>query len=184
MRLFVSVEPSAAARAGLAQRIDGLDLTPARLIPAERWHITLAFLGEVADSVLPDLQEELGLAAQAARPLTLRLAGAGRFPAGGRPSVLWVGLAGDVEPLRRLAREVGRAVRRAGVRLQRRPFAAHLTVGRYRDAPPGAADAAVAALSAYTGPGFAVEELRLMRSHLGPHPRHEQVDASRLADLP
>jgi hypothetical protein len=53
-------------------------------------------------------------------------------------------------------------------------------VARYREPPPGGADAAVAALSAHTGPDFTVEELRLMRSHLGPHPQHEQVAGWRL----
>ncbi len=91
--------------------------------------------------------------------------------------MLWVGLAGDLTPLQRLAGEVGVAVRSAGIALPRRPFTPHLTVARYRDAPTGASSAAVAvaALAAYAGPAFSVGELRLMQSRLGAGVRHEAV---------
>jgi 2'-5' RNA ligase len=175
VRLFVSVEPSDDARSALAGRLAELDLTPARPVPAERWHITLAFLGEVADGRVTALRDELATVARAAGWFPLRLSAAGTFPARGCPSALWIGLAGDLPELRRLAANVGTAVRRCGVRLERRPFAPHLTVARYRVAPPGAADAALAMLSPYDGPPFEVGELQLVRSHLGPHPRHEPV---------
>jgi 2'-5' RNA ligase len=180
VRLFVSVEPSDDARSALAGRLAELDLAPARLVPAERWHITLAFLGEVADGRITALRDELAVVARAAARFRLRLSAVGRFPARGRPSVLWVGLAGDLPEVRRLAADVGTAVRRGGVRLERRPFAPHLTVARYRGAPPGAADAALAMLLPYDGPPFEVAELQLLRSHLGPQPRHEPIGAWRL----
>ena len=182
MRLFVSVEPSAAAVTALTEALDALDLGPARLVPTERWHVTLAFLGEVGDQRLPALSQALQGVAAGAPAMRLQLSGAGAFPARGRPSVLWVGVSGDVEPLRRLAVAVARASRQAGVRLERRRFAPHLTIARYRQAPAGAATLAVAGLTAHTGPPFAVERLQLMRSHLGPRPRHEEVAAWRLGD--
>lgn len=184
MRLFVSVEPSAAARAALAGRLAAVDVGAARLIPAERWHVTLAFLGEVADGRVTDLQERLAGAAATATPLSLRLSSAGVFPSAGRPSVLWVGLGGDLAALRVLAGAVTQAVRQTGVRLERRPFAAHLTVARYREPQPAAAQAAVDALAAYVGPPFDAAEIHLMRSHLGPHPRHEQIGRWALTGAP
>ena len=51
-----------------------------------------------------------------------------------------------------------------------------LTVARYRQPQPAAAQAAIAALAEYVGPPFDVAEIHLMRSHLGPRPRHEQID--------
>ncbi|MGH3313594.1 MAG: 2'-5' RNA ligase family protein, partial [Streptomyces sp.] len=53
------------------------------------WHLTLAFYGDVADDLLPELRERLTRAAGRRRPLRLRLAGGGRF--GDR--TLWAGIA-------------------------------------------------------------------------------------------
>ena len=180
MRLFVSVDLSPAAREALVAAVGRLDLTPARLVSPERWHITLAFLGEVVPDRLPALGGRLAGVAEAAVPLQLRLSGSGVFPARGRPSVLWVGLTGDVDGLRRLAGAVARSVRAAGVRLERRKFAPHVTIARYRSAPAGAASAPLAELAGHSGPRFRVEQLHLMRSHLGPRPRHELVEAWQL----
>jgi len=185
VRLFVSVEPPADARAALAEALDRRDIGPARLVSPERWHITLAFLGEVYHDRVLVLGSRLAEVAARAAPLQLGLAGAGVFPSRGRPSVLWVGLTGDIEPLRELAGTVASSLRQAGVRLERRRFAPHLTVARYRNAAAGAsatkAAVAVAELSGHSGPRFTVEEIRLMRSHLGRHPWHEPVGAWRLA---
>ena len=185
MRLFVSVEPSTAAVAALTRALAAADLGATRPVPAERWHITLAFLGEVGADRLPRLEGGLASATASLQRIRLQVSGGGTFPRRGGPSVLWAGLTGDVDGLRRVALAVRRAVRGAGVPLEKRPFAPHLTVERYRNAPPGAADAAVTALSRHTGPAFEIDEVRLMRSHLGPHPRHELVRSWQLgADQP
>jgi 2'-5' RNA ligase len=96
--------------------------------------------------------------------------------------VLWVGIAGAAEPdgerdlqrLSRLAKATARAARQAGVRLERRPFRPHLTLGRWR--PGDHPDRAVAAaLADYHGPPFRLTEIVLMRSHLGPTPHYERL---------
>jgi 2'-5' RNA ligase len=56
-----------------------------RWTPAAQWHLTLAFLGEVDEGVLPELVERLARAARRHPPVSLALAGGGRF--GDR--VLW-----------------------------------------------------------------------------------------------
>lgn len=183
MRLFVGVEPSPKARNDLADRLDAIDLAPARPLPRERWHITLAFLGEVAEYQLPHLTGRLAGVASSSGPMSLTLSGAGAFPSVGRPSVLWVGLAGDVAALRDLATEVAVAVSEAGVVLEGRPFAAHLTIARFPDRSPRAARPALTGLSSYAGPLFAVEEVRLMRSRLGRHPQHEPLAVWRLGPV-
>jgi 2'-5' RNA ligase len=52
---------------------------------------------------VPPLVAAAGDAVGAAPPMTLRLAGAGRFGPVRRPQVFWAGLDGDVEPLIDLA---------------------------------------------------------------------------------
>ncbi|HYN93599.1 MAG TPA: RNA 2',3'-cyclic phosphodiesterase [Pilimelia sp.] len=189
MRLFVAAYPPADVCDHLAAAVDGLDVggaarrgVNARLAPRANWHVTLAFLGEVPDARAPDAAETLAGAvsdwrAAAAGPPRVRLAGGGKFGRG-RFTVLWVGLAGDLAALRGLSDGVRRHLRRARLPHDSRPFRAHLTLARPGDRVDVTGD--VAALSAYGGPEWVVEEVALMRSQLGPRPAYERVGGSPL----
>jgi 2'-5' RNA ligase len=107
-------------------------------------------------------------------PMTVRLAGAGRFGSPRRPQVFWAGLAGDLEPLGALARRLGRAARGLGLEVERRPFAPHLTLGRWRPGRP--ADGALPdRLAGYEGPAWPVTGVELLESRLGPDPTYTRV---------
>ena len=175
MRLFVAVAPPPAAldhlAAALAETRGGTASgDPLRWIPPERWHLTLVFLGEVDDARVDRLAAALVPVAAARPPLALSLRGSGAFP-----GVLWIGLAGDVDGLGGLARATRRAVRSAGVAVERRAYRPHLTVARSRQ--PAALELRDARdrLGPYAGPAFTVDALRLIRSYPGPQPRYEEV---------
>jgi 2'-5' RNA ligase len=149
VRLFVSLRPPPAAVADLRAR------RPRWPTPPERWHVTLAFLGELPG---PDVvHAQLG-SRLAGRPgVDLRLEGCGSF---GRNGPVWVGVGGELDALRELAGEVAAACRAAGVELERRAFRPHLTVGRRGHPPPET-------LAAYRGPTWRAQEVELVRSDLG-----------------
>lgn len=170
MRLFVAVTPPPAVIEHLAAAVEGVSAIPGapRWTPAERWHITLAFLGEVDESTVDKIGPVVG------SPIRLAIAGAGTFPDRGAPRVLWAGLTGDVPRLETLARTARRAARQARITLDRKPFRAHLTLGRWR--PGDVADRAVAkALADYRGPEFDITKCTLLRSRLGPNPSYEML---------
>jgi 2'-5' RNA ligase len=111
--------------------------------------------------------------------MNVRLATGGTFPR--QPTkarVVWVGLEGEVDALRRLAERCAGAGRRARIAMEARAFRPHLTLARARQ---GAADAshAMSALADYTSPWWTVHSFRLVQSHLGAKVRHET-----LAELP
>lgn len=164
MRLFVAAYPPAEATAHLAAALPPLP-APWRPAPREQWHITLAFLGEVAPDVLPPLQERLARAADRTAPFALALAGGGIL--GGR--ILVAHVAGDVPALRRLAERVAAAARRAGVPVAERRYRAHLTLARSRTAAAGPD------LARYVGPSWPVDRFLLVRSFLGPPLRHQPL---------
>lgn len=151
-----------------------------RMAARPLWHVTVAFLGEVAD----DRAAGAGAALQAAvagwqatgKPAPrLRLAGGGRFGPR-RSAVLWVGLAGDLAGLSSIGRAVRRELRRARFPVDRKPFRPHLTLARPGDrltAEELAAD--VAALVEYEGLEWPVTALHLVRSTLGPKPAHQSL---------
>jgi len=128
------------------------------------------------------LVEAAGPAVAAAPPLTLRLAGAGRFGSVRRPQVAWVGLAGDVRPLTDLAGRLAAVTRRLRLEVEERSFRPHLTIGRWRPGRP-ADGALLDRLAGYAGPPWPVREVLLLESHLGPAPRYDTVAAWPVAAL-
>ncbi len=171
MRLFVAIVPPADViqdAVGRVARLPSAVRAELRRTAPERFHLTLAFLGDVDEHLVGPLAECLAGVAAAAGPMALRLAGAGHFD--GR--VLWLGLTGEVPPLQTLAGDVADAVTQQGLLLDQKPFRPHVTVAR----PRGALDVlgAVAALSSYEGPPWNASELVLMRSRLGPVPAYER----------
>ena len=140
----------------------------------ERWHLTLLFLGAVPEHCVGPLVTAAGPAVAVAPPMVLRLAGGGRFGSLRRPQVAWAGLDGDVGPLVELAGRLADAARGLRLPVEVRPFRSHLTLGRWRPREP--ADGALTdRLAGYRGPEWAVTEVRLWESHLGPKPTYDVV---------
>lgn len=175
MRLFASVVPPADELDRLERAVQGRDLTGLRLVPRHQWHVTLAFYGEVPERVVPELTERLGRAAGRAPVMSLRLSGAGTFPRRpARARQLWVGVAGDVAALARLADSAAAAGRRCGLAMEDRPYRPHLTIGRSRGGP-GDLRELVDQLSSYTGEPWSVPALVLVHSTLGAQVVHRTL---------
>ncbi|MBV1851847.1 RNA 2',3'-cyclic phosphodiesterase [Catellatospora tritici] len=180
MRLFVAVFPPPPALAHLSDLVDRLSVSRAhaRVSPPERWHLTLAFLGEVPDDAAESATAALNAVTGTCGELSVR--GGGKF-GHGRSTVLWAGLAGDVDGLVRLGREVRRELRARRLHPDDKRFQPHLTLARPGDRLPAPAlHADLAALSDYHGPSWAVRELVLVRSELGPKPSYHPLSASAL----
>ena len=185
VRLFVGMTPPEEALAHAAGAVDRIIPPDMRWVPLERWHVTLAFLGDVDQDRLPKLTEALDAVARGHEPLRgLSLAGAGTF----RGS-LWLGMtaAERHSPADRLARAIQRAMRSAGASVERRPWHAHLTVARWQPSVVHARQVARSvreALRDYAGPEFAIDRFTLWRSRLGPHPSYTALHICTLATLP
>lgn len=145
----------------------------------DRWHLTLAFLGQVADRRAA-IEGALDRAvarwrADASGPPALRLAGGGRFGAG-RSTVVWVGVAGAVDELARLADAIRQGLARDGLPYDDRPLRPHLTLGR-----PGSRlsaqdiQADLTALDGYHGPLWTLDRIELLASHVGTGGGYERL---------
>jgi 2'-5' RNA ligase len=147
VRLFAAIYPPDEVRrhlrARLAAAVAGRRV---KLTRTEKWHITLAFLGEVPDERVPDLVEALSMV-EVPVGLRLRLRGGGGF--GGR--VTWVGVSGGLDDL---AAQVKAAL---GVE-DDRPFRPHLTVMYAQD------QAVREALDGYESPSWSLDDIALVRS--------------------
>lgn len=134
MRIFIALPVGEAACTALSdaqQALATLGL-PVRWVRPEGIHLTLAFLGEIPETRLPDASAAMDAATPPTetRPLALHLAALGAFPDRGAPRVLWGGLGGDLAQLAGLQARLTNALRVAGFELERQVFRPHLTLGR------------------------------------------------------
>ena len=176
VRAFIAVEVTEEARSALAALVEHLrraQVRGLRPVDPNGIHLTLRFLGDVPESRIEPLTAEVSRVVSRHRPFTLHLSGAGAFPSGSRPRVLWVGLDGDLASLRRLYQQLGVALEELGFARERREFNAHLTIARIRDGTPPsdsllAKEALLSADGFEHGPSILVESVALMRSILLP----------------
>lgn len=180
MRLFVAVDLPAA----LKDELDGVVASLRPRLPAAKWvprdnlHLTVAFLGEVAEERVPAVATALREAAASVPAFVARPGGAGAFPSAGRARVLWTGLESDGDRLAVLAEAAIGALEPVGFPREKRPWSAHVTLARLR------VPASVRELLPIDVPGapFAVTELTLFRSRLArPAPRYEALERFPLA---
>ncbi|MGH9187070.1 MAG: RNA 2',3'-cyclic phosphodiesterase [Acidimicrobiales bacterium] len=170
MRLFVAVLPPDAVLDRLAAVPPRPDRAGVRWTSRDQWHITLRFLGELADAV--ELAERL-------RPVIAGLP-AGRAVLGPavellNPRIVSVPVAG----LDTIAVAVVDATRDLGRPPEDRPFRGHITVARLKGLRSGAARALTgASLEAR----WDVTDVHIMQSRLSPHgASYESVAAIRLS---
>ena len=123
MRAFLAIEPSDALRARIDEAARALSLGGMKRTPASLLHLTLRFLGDIADPAVIVRAVEPVCARH--RAFALPVAGGGAFGA----HVAWVGVRDDGR-LAALADDVERALVSAGAPAADKPFAAHITIAR------------------------------------------------------
>ncbi|MDH4051389.1 MAG: RNA 2',3'-cyclic phosphodiesterase [Rubrivivax sp.] len=169
MRLFFGVAPAAPLRALLQSGSDELRRLPAgaglRWLDPASYHMTLAFLGQVADARLEALLAAArgGLReAPASQPALGELVW---LPQSSRPRVLAVMVRGD-ERLLATHAALCQALARAGFALERRPLLPHITLARCQRRPPDLRELAGAWRSG--GAAWPVAAVTLFESRLLP----------------
>jgi len=106
---------------------------PARWVREENIHLTIVFLGSMEENIVENLKETVGSVIRGFTVFTVKLSGLGVFPNFRKPRVFWIGLDGDTEGLSKLRDELHEALTAFGLQEEKRPFRAHLTLGRFKD---------------------------------------------------
>ncbi|TGD72056.1 RNA 2',3'-cyclic phosphodiesterase [Mangrovimicrobium sediminis] len=137
MRLFFALEVPADLALGIADwRARALPLA-GREVPAANFHITLAFIGELAEAALDTLCREVDaqIAARPAAAGQLQLDQVGYWP---RPGIFWLGPQTWPDTLGGLAHKLGGLGARHGSERRRDRFQPHVTLFRHCTTPPPA----------------------------------------------
>jgi 2'-5' RNA ligase len=134
-----------------------------RPVPAQDFHVTLCFLGELREDVLEEVDSALRALVLPAPVLTVT--GLGAF--GTPPEGVHAALAAD-PVLERVQAKCAQAVRGAGVTLDRRRFTPHVTLGRGPVLDAVGLAQAMGRVGALRLPAVRATAMALMRSRLRP----------------
>ena len=137
MRLFFAIELG-------AELLDLLEETTAPLraeapelswVGREKRHLTLKFMGDVADADVTRLTVAADRAAARLTPFEMTVREVGAFPNFRRARVVWIGVEQDAR-LELLHHDLEQACEQEGFEVEGRPFRPHITLARVRAPVP------------------------------------------------
>ncbi len=161
IRLFVAIELPGELKERLFAMGGGVP--GAKWVRPENLHLTLRFIGEVAESRIGDI--DAALAAVRSPAFDLTLADTGHFSSRRASRVWWVGVEKN-EPLSVLQGKVEAACVGAGLAPEGRKFSAHITLARLNRAPSSKVSAFLGANAMFKAAAFRVTDFILFSSFL------------------
>lgn len=133
LRCFIAIEIPETIKKSITDIIDTLKKSGSDIkwVPNENIHITLQFLGETEESLIPDIKGALCKILAPYSPFYIKIADVGCFPSGRRPRVIWVGME-ESRSLINLYRDISSGMVKFGYQKEERGFTPHVTIGRVK----------------------------------------------------
>lgn len=186
IRAFVAVAIDDTLRHNLAILQSELKTSGSRVrwVDPDNIHLTLVFLGDIPESMVASLGNELDSVARDNAPCTMEVRGLGFFGRPLSPKVIWAGLRGDVHRVESMQQQVVSGMQAAGCRPDAKPFSPHLTLGRARSARgAGPLIAAIASRNDALFGQLVIQNILLMQSRLTPNgPEYSTLHDARLGE--
>lgn len=131
MRLFIALQIPSSVRDNLAALLASMRAITKepRWVRAENLHVTLKFLGEVAEERVDAIRSALG-EIRSATAVALDFRRLGFFPNEKHPRVFWAGMEAPAN-LKTLAGDIEGAMEKLGIPRETREFSPHLTLARF-----------------------------------------------------
>lgn len=138
IRTFIAVDIAPVIKAAAKKQIRALE----RFVGGYRWvdvpnlHLTLKFLGNVAEQEIPELCRTVEEAVREHPIFDIEFRGLGAFSSLDRPRVLWMGIEDPDGAFAALQLSLDTTLsKKMGFQPEKRDFKAHLTLGRSVEAP-------------------------------------------------
>ena len=169
MRLFIALDLPNELKPWVTEQQESLKRslkqTGLRWTPPEQWHVTLRFLGDYPEHKTAALLSAMKRAAEGVPPFEISFGKLGTF-SGPRMGVVWLGIEYGLEPLITLAGSLNHHLEAEGFPVEKRPFRAHITLGRSREKIPSAVLRNFP--TSPSSPAARIDRLHLYQSTLGP----------------
>ena len=95
-------------------------------------HLTLKFLGDIEQEVVPNIVEQISEAAQQISPFEIQVKDVGAFPNFKKPRVFWIGIDEQSGALAHIQTAIESNLASLGFEKEQRRFSPHLTIGRVK----------------------------------------------------
>lgn len=172
-RLFIAVDLSISVveRLALLQREWAAALRDADVriswVAPENIHLTLKFLGELGEPLVPMIEQTLATLVRPLFPFEVGCQRVGAFPDPRRPRILWAGLEDKgAEVIGLLRQAIEQDIDRLGIAPDDRPFHPHVTLGRVKSLEACDMRDLVASLGAYDFGSSFIKDIVLYESIL------------------
>ncbi|WP_051620883.1 RNA 2',3'-cyclic phosphodiesterase [Paenibacillus sp. UNC451MF] len=178
-RLFIAIPIMTEQRSILQIKMEELQ----SLHPFKKWvhpedlHITLCFLGDTDPDTAEKVKDTLLELTASIQTFRLDLGELGTFGKPNAPKILWVGVHGEMEPLRHLQALIEQAMEPLGFKAENRTYRPHITIAKKY---VGEADFSEALLltaeqSAQRPARWTVQQIVLYRTHMDSQPMYEII---------
>ena len=192
VRSFIAIElPEETKKGlrGLQAQLKAGSQAPVKWVDPAHIHLTLKFLGDVAEDRMEEITAAMTQAVQGTSYFSLEVRELGVFPNPGRVQIVWVGVSGEVAKLARLQQRIESGLEGLGFPPEGRRFTPHLTLARVRDQATPDERARLGQLIAETefeaAHSFMVEAVNLMKSQLTREgPIYTRISSTELKPLP
>ena len=133
-RLFFALEIPSETRKNAVSLVESFNIpqSQVRWVRGENLHITLKFLGDVADDQVPAISDAARGVAQKFEPIDIEVAGMGLFPNHEKPQIVWLGAEGETDTLASLEAALSKALEPLGFPADERRYTPHITIGRVK----------------------------------------------------
>jgi 2'-5' RNA ligase len=169
MRIFVALDTPPSVRTALhaARKTLAASDVDVRWDPPDKYHCTLLFLGDIADTAVDEVTRLATIAVEEAHSFDASYAGLGFFPTPARARVVWAGIHDDGS-CTRLHEALVDVLRRFLPEEKSAPFHPHITLGRIRSQRNLARLTTIMESCTFDHPPVTVREIRIFKSDLRP----------------
>lgn len=134
-------------------------------------HLTIKFLGEFKQTDVETIRSSLTKALSDSPPFPVSIHNLGAFPSPIKPQIIWLGLEAD-QALYKLVETLEQQCALLGYPKEKRPFAAHITIGRLRQSASPSDSALIGEVlrkrQSLTIGGQSIDALHFIKSELTP----------------
>ena len=103
-----------------------------RWVKQDNIHLTVVFMGNVSQEKIHAIGESVKKVCTGTDPFEISPRGLGFFGSRRHPRVLWMGFNGEIHRMGRFRDAIQKNLKPFGIKMERRPFRPHLTLGRFK----------------------------------------------------
>ena len=139
-----------------------------RWVKHNNLHITLQFLGFTPEKKIPQIREALSKIIKSQKGFDLTISNTGKFPDNDKPSVLYLGVDGNLKSLNELVNNINKEIALIGYDKDVEEYTPHVMVGKINYPQKFSPDLSTFLNSSYDKIDFTVDKIQFISSETLP----------------